>query len=101
MGIVKRPGFLLTANFTETGSPAYRDRDHRWTGDAAQAALFESEEQAKPVADQARATEQRLVTDPYVVKVQLSDDGGFSFLSARERIRAKGPTTPVRRPDRG
>jgi len=101
MATAKRPsGYLLTGNFTETGGPAYRDPNDRWVRDAFSAALFPTEADAKAVADRARASEQRVVSDPYVCEVALTEAGGFEFKSARERIRAGGPTTPVRRPDR-
>jgi hypothetical protein len=101
MGTAKRPsGFLITGNFTETGGPAYRGPDATWTTNARAAALFATEDDAKAVVESARKTEQRVVSDPYVLKIELAEGGEFVFTSAREQIRAGGPTTPVRRPDR-
>jgi hypothetical protein len=43
--------------------------------------------------------QQRIVCDPYVFDVRVEPGGTIDPLSARERIRAFGPSTRVRRPD--
>ena len=41
---------------------------------------------------------ERIVSDPYLMEVTPTPQG-LDVLSARERIRATGPTVRVRRPD--
>ena len=92
--------WIVTANFTADGSVAYRRPDGSWSGTFSEAEVFASEaDTADPVASAAKL-EQRLVSDPYGIDVGLGAAGIFPN-SARERIRAQGPTVPVRRPDTG
>jgi hypothetical protein len=42
--------------------------------------------------------QERIVCDPYAIQVSLTSEG-LDPLSARETIRATGPTTRLRRPD--
>jgi hypothetical protein len=60
--------------------------------------MFADEASAKAVLPAIVAGEQRAITDPYVIEVSVKD-GAIHPLSARERIRATGPTIRIRRPD--
>ena len=55
---------------------------------------------AKALAATAVANEQREISDPYAIEVH-ADGGTIDPLTARQRIRANGPTVPLRRPDTG
>lgn len=92
--------WIVTANFTAEGSVAYRRADGTWSPHFAEAGVFETE--AETVAPVAHSTkfEQRLVSDPYGIDVGFGPSGIFPN-TARERIRAEGPTVPIRRPDTG
>ncbi|MBA3398173.1 MAG: DUF2849 domain-containing protein [Deltaproteobacteria bacterium] len=92
--------WVVTASFTDDGSNAYRRADGTWSRALAEAGLLTEEATGKVHAAQAVADEQRLISDPYVIEVHASDSK-VEALSARERIRATGPTVPIRRPDSG
>lgn len=92
--------WIVTANFTADGSVAYRRADGSWSSHFAESEVFATEEEtAEPVARSAKL-EQRLVSDPYGIDVGFGPSGIFPN-TARERIRALGPTVPIRRPDGG
>lgn len=90
--------FIVTASFTEDGAVAWRRADGSWTRAFTEAGPLEAEADAKALAAAAGQREQRLVSDPYVIEVAF-ESGDLRPLSARERIRATGPTIRVRRPD--
>jgi hypothetical protein len=92
--------WIVTSNFTETGAVAWRRADGTWSPRFAESGLFPDEPAAKRVADAANAKEQREVADVYVIEVR-AEGATLDPLTARERIRANGPTIPMRRPDRG
>lgn len=92
--------FVVTANFTDDGSVAWRRADGSWGKRLAESGLVDDEAAATALAASANAAEQRLVSDPYVIEV-FADGGTIDALTARERIRANGPTVPLRRPDSG
>ena len=97
--MAKRSGthYVISASLTDTGAPVYLAPDGSWSTDLRQAAtpLTDAERDALL----ARAAEQeRLVCDPYFFDVRV-EENTIDPLSARERIRAFGPTTRVRRPD--
>ena len=92
--------FVVTANFTDDGSVAWRRADGSWSKQIADAGLLDDEASATALATAANAGEQRLVSDPYVIDVH-ADGTSIDPLTARERIRAHGPTVPLRRPDSG
>lgn len=92
--------FIVTANYTDDGAVAYRRADGSWTRVFAEAGTFATEDEAKPAVAHADAKEQRLVADPYAIDVEAGAQG-LVPLTARERIRAYGPTIPMRRPDSG
>jgi hypothetical protein len=88
----------VTAKFTEDGSNAWRRADGTWSRTLADAGLLPDEASAKVHVTNTVANEQRQISDPYVIEV-ASNDGTIEALSARERIRATGPTVRIRRPD--
>ena len=89
--------FVISANLTDTGAPAYLTADGAWSPDLQKAVTAETEAERDELLARALRQE-RLVCDPYFFDVRL-EDGSIDPLSARERIRALGPTTRVRRPD--
>jgi len=92
--------WIVTGNFTESGAVAWRRADGTWSQRFVESGLLPDEQAAKRIADTANATEQREISDPYVIEVR-ADGSTLDPLSARERIRANGPTIPMRRPDSG
>jgi hypothetical protein len=90
--------WIVTANFTADGAVAYRKADGSWSRELREAGTFASEAEAQPFAAGASKAEQRLVADPYAIDVGQSPEGPTA-LTARERIRATGPTIRVRRAD--
>jgi hypothetical protein len=92
--------FVVTAKFTDDGSNAWRRADGTWSPRIEEAGLVADEATAKAQVASTVANEQRQISDPYVIEV-FADAGKIDPLSARERIRATGPTVRVRRPDRG
>ena len=90
--------WIVTANFTEDGAVAYRRTDGTWARAITDAGPLESEADAKAHVAAAAQREQREITDPYAIEVTVSD-GVIQPQTARERIRANGPTIRVRRPD--
>jgi sulfite reductase (NADPH) hemoprotein beta-component len=90
--------WIVTANFTDDGAVAYRRANGTWSRALADAGLIDSETNAKEHAAASAQREQREVSDPYVIEVAVTD-GVIHPQSARERIRANGPTIRIRRPD--
>jgi len=89
--------WIVTGNFTEDGAVAWRRADGTWSRSIADAGLVD-EPTAKAQAATASATEQRLICDPYGIEVAAAG-GAIDPLTARQRIRANGPTIQLRRPD--
>jgi hypothetical protein len=92
--------WIVTGKFTVDGSNAWRRADGSWSRQIGDAGLLDDEATGKTFAATAIAKEQREISDPYVIEVYAAD-GAIDPLSARERIRATGPTVPIRRPDSG
>ena len=90
--------WVVTANFTDDGAVAYRRADGTWARALGEAGLLDSEATAKEVATTASQREQREISDAYPIEIAV-EAGIFFPQSARERIRATGPTIRVRRPD--
>jgi hypothetical protein len=90
--------WVVTARFTDDGANTWRRADGTWSRQLADAGLYPDEAAAKAQAADTAAKEQREITDPYVIEVHAVD-GTIDPLTARERIRASGPTVRVRRPD--
>lgn len=91
--------WIVTGNFTDDGAVAWRRGDGTWSRTIADAGLVDDEASAKAIAAHANAREQREICDPYGIEVR-AEHGTIDPLTARQRIRANGPTTPIRRPDR-
>jgi hypothetical protein len=89
--------FVLTANRTIDGAVVYADAAGAWVASLAAAAVFTDRDQAAPLLASARAAE-RTICDPYLMPV-VADGGATAAANTRERIRAAGPTTRLRRPD--
>jgi hypothetical protein len=89
--------FVISASLTDTGAPTYLTKDGGWTRDLQAALLVQSEVERDSLLE-AALRQERLVSDPYFFDVRL-EGSAIDPLSARERIRAEGPTTRIRRPD--
>ena len=92
--------WVVTGKFTEDGANAWRRRDGSWSRQIAEAGLLDDEASGKAHVAHTVANEQREISDPYVIEV-YADGETIDALTARERIRANGPTVPLRRPDAG
>jgi hypothetical protein len=92
--------WIVTGNFTADGAVAWRRADGTWSRRIDDAGLLNDEASAKQLAAASLATEQRLISDPYGIEV-YADGNTIDPLTARQRIRANGPTIPMRRPDGG
>ncbi len=88
---------VVTANFTESGAPAYLTPAGDWSSDFQRARVTASEEEANQLLAAAMKQE-RLVADPYTIMINRVEERNEA-LSQREAIRAYGPTTQLRRPD--
>jgi hypothetical protein len=89
-------GWVVTGKFTDDASNVYRHADGTWSRDLQAAEVVTDEATAKARVAAAVANEQRQISDPYVFEV-FAKDGTIDPLSARERIRATGPTVHTRR----
>ena len=92
--------WVVTGKVTDDGSNVWRRADGTWSPRIDEAGLLTDEASAKAIAASTVATEQRHISDPYVIEVEAKD-GVIDALTARERIRATGPTIRLRRPDSG
>jgi hypothetical protein len=90
--------YVVTANFTGDGAPAYRTESGEWTRSLDEAMPWTDKGRADEVVAEAASRQQHLVCDPYLFMVRLTPTG-MDPISARETIRSQGPTTRVRRPD--
>lgn len=88
--------WIVTGNFTAEGAVAWRRADGTWSRQIAEAGLLTDEATAKAIAARVASDEQRHITDPYAIEV-YADGATIDPLTARQRIRAGGPTVPVRR----
>lgn len=89
--------FVISAGLTSTGAPTYLKEDGSWTPQLQLAFAVPSAEERDRLL-QIAAGQEALVADPYAFPVVLTD-GKIDPLTAREGIRANGPTVPYRRPD--
>jgi uncharacterized protein DUF2849 len=92
--------WVVTGKFTDDGANAWRRTDGTWSRQLDDAGLLTDEATAKALVASAIANEQREISDPYVIEV-CANAGTIDPLTARERIRANGPTVRLRRPDTG
>ena len=90
--------WVVTGKFTHDGSNAWRRADGTWSPQLQEAGLVNDEATAKAHVAVTIANEQREISDPYVIEVHAAN-GVIDALTARERIRASGPTVRIRRPD--
>jgi hypothetical protein len=90
--------FVISANLLASGAPCWRRKDGSWATDLQEAhpAATADERDAMLAA---AAKEEAVVADPYFFDVCL-DGQAIDPLTAREEIRAKGPSVAYRRPDR-
>jgi len=98
-GVTQRSSthFVISANFTRSGGPAYLAADGEWSTDLQRALALPTKTDCDGWLARAEG-EQRCVADPYCFEVKVDDDV-IHPLSVREQIRAHGPTTRLRRPD--
>jgi hypothetical protein len=89
--------FVISANFTDSGAPAYLAADGKWVREFQRSATIETESERDALLNRALEQE-RLVCDPYFFDVRV-EGGVIDPISTRERIRADGPTVRIRRPD--
>src|SRR5438128_338626 len=81
IGTVPPPNhWVVTAKFTEAGSNAWRRADGTWSTKLGEAALHGDEASAKSVLPSIVATEQRHISDPYVIEV-AAGNGTITALS--------------------
>lgn len=88
--------WVVTGKFTDDAANVWRRADGTWSRDLQEAGIVADEATAKSLAASALANEQRQITDPYVIEVH-AEAGTIDPLTARERIRATGPTVHTRR----
>lgn len=98
MSFAKPTHYVITGGSTDDGAVAYLRADGSWTGKLDEAGAWATEAEAETHRVVAKKQERR-VCDPYVFGVRV-EAGVIDPMTAREAIRAKGPTTPIRRPDR-
>jgi hypothetical protein len=98
MATPKGTHFVISANLLGSGAPAWRRSDGTWSTDLQQAHPAATEAERDAMLNDA-AREEALIADPYAFPVRLVEST-IDPLTAREEIRAKGPTVAYRRPDR-
>ncbi|MGH1346458.1 MAG: DUF2849 domain-containing protein [Nannocystales bacterium] len=89
--------FVITANTTDAGAPVYLRPDRTWSSALSDAHAVGSEDERDDLLSHAQ-TQEHDVCDPYAFKVNV-EAGSAVATTTRERIRAQGPTSPLRRPD--
>ena len=92
--------WVVTGKLIDDASNVWRCADGTWSHDLQKAGVVSDEATAKSQAASANANEQRQISDPYVIEVHVTGGaagGTIDPLSARERIRATGPTVHTRR----
>lgn len=84
--------WIVTGNFTADGAVGYLTSKRDFSRNLSDALVFE----VKDAAEDARlecARNESVITDPYTLEVTDSEREP-DVLTARERIRSQGPTTP-------
>jgi hypothetical protein len=89
--------WIVTGNFTADGAVAYLRADGGFARQVGEAKIFETKDDAEAARLDVLKAE-RIVSDPYLTEVGIAQQG-LDTLSARERIREKGPSVRIRRPD--
>jgi hypothetical protein len=98
MATPKGTHFVLSANLLRSGAPCWRRRDGSWALSLQEAHATANEAERDAMLAEALREEDQ-VADPYAFPVRV-EGGVIDPLTAREEIRAKGPTVAYRRPDR-
>lgn len=88
---------VITAVRTDDGAPTYMGPDGQWSNMLKAAQVYDSEGAAAEALALA-CRQERQVCDPYLMPVAVQE-GQVVPTTARERIRATGPTSRLRRPD--
>lgn len=89
--------YVVTGSLTEEGSVAYLRADDTWATTLAEAHPFPDESTAEERLAVVKVHED-VITEPYVFAAELVADT-IRPVSAREILRAEGPSTRLRRPD--
>jgi len=89
--------FVITGSLTLEGSVAYLDSEGSWAQGLEKAHVFNDSETAEQRLAEVRKAEST-ITEPYVFPAEMRN-GEIRPLSAREKLRAEGPSTRLRRPD--
>jgi hypothetical protein len=96
MATPKGTHFIVTANFLRSGAPAYMRPDSSWSSALQEAHPADEAERDAMLAG--ALAEEAVVCDAYAFPARLLGSV-IDPLTAREEIRAKGPTVAWRRPD--
>lgn len=91
------PCYVITGSLTQEGCVAYLRADSSWATTIAEAHAFESEADADSRLAEVKKAES-VITEPYVFEAEQAGDA-IQPKSAREILRAGGPSTRLRRPD--
>jgi hypothetical protein len=98
MATPKGTHFVISANLLRSGASCWRRKDGTWATDLQEAHAVATETERDEMLAAAQK-EEKLVADPYAFPVRV-EGTLIDPLTAREEIRAKGPTVAYRRPDR-
>lgn len=98
MATPKGTHFVISANLLQSGACCWRRKDGTWATDLQEAHPAATEAERDAMLAEAQR-EEKAVADPYAFPV-LVNGSTIDPLTAREEIRAKGPTVAYRRPDR-
>ncbi|MCZ7683109.1 MAG: DUF2849 domain-containing protein [Sandaracinaceae bacterium] len=89
------PKLIVTAQRLSDGRVVYLRRDRSWAQRDAEAFVSEDAALVEALVDWAK-TQTEAVVEPYRVEVEV-ESGVIRHLTARERIRAEGPSAVLRR----
>ncbi|MDG2303329.1 MAG: DUF2849 domain-containing protein [Candidatus Binatia bacterium] len=89
--------YVITGSLTDEGSVAYLRAGGTWATTLAEAHAFKSEQQAETKLAEVKVHES-VITEPYIFAAERVGDA-IKPVSAREILRAEGPSTRIRRPD--
>jgi hypothetical protein len=97
MAAQKTVKWVVTGNTTKDAVVVYVRADKTLARVVDEAACFDDKDAAEALRKAALTLEHE-ISDPYLMEVAETPQG-LDLLTARERIRAQGPTVRVRRPD--
>ena len=89
--------FLITGSLTLKGTVVYLDEAGNWVEKLENAVVFASEAAGEDRLSKVKASE-AVITEPYTFVAERVA-GQLVPTSAREKLRAEGPSTRLRRPD--